>query len=381
MQNVLPWNAGPTMYFLFLARNSKPSSRRWATRGGPATLSVKGIKMNKKLLTILVLVLTLSAYTAGQNRSAGETLEGLRDIGVVVKYGQVDGFSEATPMVLQKLQTRAEDRLSEAGVPILKGTNEADMANRSRLVLIITAKDYEGVWSSIDIESRLYERVRLLRDASKETELATWVYGGTGSAQRPSEDLLVRVFDSQLKYFIREYWDVNSTQSVVATPGLPSRVNDDANFLEGVNAIAVSVRFRRSIRPNPVQRPELEQKLKEEARSKLIQSGIRVAPNWAQPTQPPLLYVFITLNDRPISRSYPPPIEVESEFWQEVRHLRDLRKQTFAVTWEAENNNGGPITDDVVRQVMNEQLDEFIKAYKIANPNAPSMPVVKANTH
>ena len=337
--------------------------------------------MTKYILTTIILLLTQFTYTAGQNRSARETLEGLRDIGVAVKYGRVDGLNEATPIVRQRLQTRAEDTLSEAGVPVLKRTNEADMVNRPRLVLTITANNHKGVWSTIRVESRVYESVRLLRDASKEMDLATWVQSGVGSAQKATEEMLFRVFDGQLNQFIREYREANPkpTQSGVATPNQPTHVKDNANSLEGVNAIGVFVAFRPNISANPVQRPELQIKLQEEAKSKLVQAGIPVPNYWNQPNDPPLLYVLITLGNRPNSQSYAPLIAVESEFWQEVRHVRDLRKQTLAVTWEAKTSDGGPITDDVVRQIMNKQLDEFIKAYRTANPSPPSSPDVKAN--
>jgi hypothetical protein len=129
---------------------------------------VKGTEMTKSILTIIVLLLTLSTHTVGQNRSARETLEGLRNIGVVVQYGRIDGLKEATPIVLQRLQSRAEDTLSDAGVPVLKRTNEADLVNRPRLALTITENNPKGIWSVIRVESRLYERVRLVRDASKE---------------------------------------------------------------------------------------------------------------------------------------------------------------------------------------------------------------------
>ena len=341
--------------------------------------------MTKQILTIISLLFSLFTYTVAQNRAPREALEGLRDIGVVVKYGRVDGLDEATPIVLQRLQTRAEDTLSEAGVPVLKRTNEADMVNRPRLVLTITVNQPTDTAPTILVESRLYERVRLLRDTSKERELATWVLGGVGISPRATEEMMFQLFDGQLNYFIREYRGVNPTppQPVVASPKPPTDVKDNANSLEGVNAIGVYVTFSLLMRGpsfGPEQagaasrRAELQKELQEEAKCKLVLAGIPVPKYWSKPDRLPLLYMRIILGNRPTARSYAPPITVESEFWQEVRHLRDLSKQTLAVTWESGASDGGPITDDAVRKVMNNQLDEFIKAYKAANPQLASVP-------
>jgi hypothetical protein len=337
--------------------------------------------MTKQILTTITLMLSLFTYTVAQNRAPREALERLRDIGVVVKYGRIDGLKEATPIVLQRLQTRAEDTLSEAGIPVLKRVNEAYLVNRPRLILTITEVNPRGIWSVIRVESRLYERVRLLSDASKEMDLATWVQSGVGSAQRATEEMLFQVFDGQLNQFIREHQAVNPKliQPIYAIPNPPTKLKD-ANSLQGVNAIDLFVTFRPEYySPNPVQRPELQKKLQEEATSKLVQAGIPVPKYWSKPDRLPLLYVYIILGSRSNYQSYgSPPIFVESEFWQEVRHLRDLGKRTLAVTWESRASDGGQITDDEVRKVMNSQLDEFIKAYSAANPKLSPVPNAKA---
>ncbi len=130
--------------------------------------------MTKKILTTTILLLNLFTYTAAQNRSAKEALEGLHAIGVVVKYGQVEGLDAAMqPTVLQMLQDRAKDRLRQAEIPLLKATEEAEMRGRPRLVFTITLNKRTDTAPTIVVESRLYERVRLWRDPTKEMELAT----------------------------------------------------------------------------------------------------------------------------------------------------------------------------------------------------------------
>ena len=173
---------------------------------------------------------------------------------------------------------------------------------------------------------------------------------------------MFQVFDGQPNQFIREYREANPTltKPVGTTPTPPTHGNGNANSLQGVNTIRLLVTFRPDVVPDAVQRPELQKKLQEEATRKLVQGGIPV-PRYGEEPGRPLLYVLITLGNR--SGVGIRSIVVESEFWQNVRPIRDLSKQTYAVTWESGTSDSGPITDDAVRQVVNKQLDEFIKAY------------------
>ena len=194
--------------------------------------------------------------------------------------------------------------------------------------------------------------------------------------------MLFSVFDRQLDEFIRDYWEVNTkpTQLVTRMSDSPTHVNNNhANSLQGIKSIRLFVTFRPSMFPHSVQRQEFQEKLQEEARAKLVDAGIPVPRYRSDPRDPLLLRVAITLGDQPNARKHAPPIAIESDLWQEVRHLRDLRKQTLAVTWESETSDGGPITDDAVRQVMDRQLDEFIKAYRAANPMPSPTPSAKAH--
>ncbi len=75
--------------------------------------------------------------------------------------------------------------------------------------------------------------------------------------------------------------------------------------------------------------------------------------------------MFITLSQ---PNFHAPAIAVESAFWQQVRPVRDPRRQTYAVTWEWDASDDGPtVTDEALLRVFNSQLDAFMKAYNTAN--------------
>jgi len=337
--------------------------------------------MARQILTATTLLLILFTSSAAQNRSAGEALAGLREIGVIVKYANADGLEpEMQPSILQMLQDRAKDRLREAEVPLLQAIDQRDMAGRPRLVFTVTLNKSTTTAPTIVVDSRLYERVLLSSDPAKEMELATWVQSGIGVASRVTTEMLLQVFDGQLDGFISKYREVNPNRTTVEKSMVNPPAQDEgknANSLQGLNGVDLFVSFRPDVLADTnqrTQRAELQKKLQKETEARLAKAGI---PKWGQETEQtprPLLNLFITLS-RP--NSYRRAIEVESTFWQQVRPIRDLKKQTYAVTWESQGSDD-ELTDEALLRVITSQLEEFIKSYSTANPRLSSSPNLKA---
>jgi len=334
--------------------------------------------MAGQILTATTLLLILFTSSAAQNRSAREALEGLREIGVIVKYANADGLEPAMqPSILQMLQDRAKDRLREAEVPLLQAIDQRDMAGRPRLVFTVTLNKSTTTAPTIVVDSRLYERVRLSRDPAKEMELATWAWSGTGVASRVMTEMLFQVFDGQLDGFIGKYREVNQSRTTVEKSIVNPPAQDevkDANPMQGLNGVRLYVSFRPDVTANDNQRAELQKKLQREAEASLVKAGI---PKWVEETErtpEPLLNLLITLSRPNSSRR---AIEVESTFWQQVRPIRDPKKQTYAVTWESQGSDD-ELTDEGLLRVITSQLDRFIKSYSTANPKLSSSSL-KAN--
>lgn len=338
--------------------------------------------MTKRILTITLLLLGLATHISAQSRGDKENLEGLQDIGLVVKYGNADGLDMALQATtLQMLQDRAKDRLQQAGIPLLKSSEEAVMAGRPRLVFSVTLNKHTETASAIYVEGKVYERVRLSRDLQKEMELATWIRGGSGDPT-VTQQMLLDVFDGQLNEFIRDYRAANPNPITVAsaTPNLPAEIKENSNSLQGLNRVRLFITFRRDLLGDERRMAELQKMFQKEAEAKLVQAGIPVVT-----TEPPILSLVITLS-RPNVVMHAPPIEVEGGFHQPVRPTRNTDKEIDAVTWEsrsvgnfAKSDDGAlVITDEAIRKVLNRQLDKFIKAYIAANPSSASLPKAKA---
>jgi hypothetical protein len=329
--------------------------------------------MKKYFLTTAILLLAAFANASGQNTTPKDSLVGLREVVLGVEYGQIDGLDAAQrPVMLQHLQDRAKEQLTKAEIPLLK-TNDDDVAGRPHLVFAVTAnKDTQNA-PTVVVTTKLFEPVRLSRDATKEMKVATWIHDGVGVASRLSEKLLFDVFDSQLNGFIRAYREANPNlkpnESSAATSVAPLR--DNANSLQGLEGVTVFASFRSDGRRETPERAALRQSLQTEAEARLIKAAIPVLKGNDPKAGQTTLTLVITLSP-PLSDRH--AIEVESKFFQYVQPMRDPQKQIWAVTWESQGQNGPPITDDAVRATVNQQLDEFIKAYTAANPKPAARP-------
>ena len=196
----------------------------------------------RHILAATVLLLTLNVLVSAQNRSAEEALAGLRNFDVIVQFAKADVLpAETQPILLEKLQDRAREKLKQAGLPLLDSTDHAEMAGRPRLVFTFTLNTEKHHDPAVQIESRVYETVLLRRDRTKEMDLATWAWHGIGGPS-VTEKMVFDVLDSQVNGFIKAYKNANPESTADnRTPDPPRPVKDNANSLQGLNGIRLFI--------------------------------------------------------------------------------------------------------------------------------------------
>lgn len=334
--------------------------------------------MIARILSITVLLLGLTAQLAAQTTEKAQTMEGLRDIALVVKYGHVDGPQEKwESTLLQRLEDRARQTLWEAGIPLSQAKPEAAKTSRPQLVFTVTLNRRVEA-DPVLVQGQIFQRVRLWRDSAKELELATWAMYGVGGPQ-VTEKMVFDVFDGQVNEFLKTYREVNQTSFSVSIPSVADKsaqLQATPNTFEGLNSTGVFVSVRRDMMFDG--RPPVSEKfLQEAAETKLKEAGIKINryANEAEQAGHGLLYVWVKLSP-PNVTTWAPPIDIESSFSQWVRLVRDPTRQAEAVTWRSQDsgpfaktdNGSSVITDEAVLKVVNRQLDEFIKAFKAGSP-------------
>ena len=330
-----------------------------------------------KFLALAVLLLGLTAQHSAAQRDDEQSLEGLKNIEVIVKYGHVNGEPEKwQENILQTLEDRAKKKLAEANVPLYQLTDEPGTAVRPRLLFTVNLNSVTTTAPPVRVDTQLYQRVRLWRDAAKELELATWFMYGVGGPLLPK--MVFDVFDAQVDLFIKTYNAANLTPSKVtteATPDASSQLCDTAGTFAGLTSASIFVSFRRDMFMD-ARRVALEEFVQQAAKDRLKEAGIKLTrhADEAEKTGNARLYVYVKLSG-PNRHLWDPPIGVESKFHQWVRLVRDPKKRTEVVTWESHDTgefvktDSGTLTlpDEVILEVINRQIDEFIKVFKAAN--------------
>ena len=330
--------------------------------------------MKKHILAVSVLLLSLTVHATAQNRSPEEALRGITGFGVSVKYATADGLpEEVRALILTELQNRATNQLMQADMPLLQSTDDTELAGKMRLTFIVTVNKETGRSMPVQVETELTERVRLRRDESKEMVLTTWGQRGIGGPNA-STKMVLDVFDGQVTGFIKDYKRANEKPGEAKSAGsnATAHVKENANSLQGLPGVRFYIPFREELGVDPEARTALKQLVNAEAEKKLKEAGIPLLKyaNESEAAGDPILQLWVKLSG---PNYYAPAIEIETKFWQHVRPVRDLKTDFHAVTWQSQFIDAGPITDEAVIQVVNQQLDEFIKAYNAANPKTSAV--------
>ena len=249
---------------------------------------------------------------------------------------------------------------------MLESTDEAGMVDRPRLVFTVTVKKQTDNAPRLQIVTKLFQRVSLWRDPSQVLELPTWDWDAQNS--QVDYETLSSFFDTQVNRFVKVYKEANTKAPRVQNRATesPVQLKTNANALQGLSGIdfIIGVGFfgEADERLNQLSGP-----LRDETEKKFKRAGIPLLrrPDAASAGYP-LLNVRIMLN--PKGHSYAHVTEVRTEFMQRVSPLQVSKQYTYISTWDVYTFDDATITEEIVRRILNSHLDQFIEAYKSANP-------------
>jgi hypothetical protein len=170
----------------------------------------------KRILLVVTFLLATNSTVMAQYAPTTDNLRGLTGVDIGVMFARPDGGEEAQrPEVLKMVEADATAKLQQAGIPLFRYAGESKKAGYPRLIVVIRLKTPNGAMYPILTEVKLYQRVKLARDPSIETDAVTWQRDGYGG---PDIDIarLRRLVASGIDLFIKDYFSVNSKQAAKA---------------------------------------------------------------------------------------------------------------------------------------------------------------------
>jgi hypothetical protein len=176
---------------------------------------VKGSLMRKIIPTIVGLLLLMTGALAQSTPKFGddvESLRGLKGIRVLVQYHRADALEEEKrPVILQILQSDAEEKFKKAGIPLLKyALDEVQAPGSPTFVVLVTMDKPNGHVYPVVTKSKLFQTVVLPRSPDvRFKNVSTWENYGIGNYELTNMEMLRLQVGGQVDMFIKDYLTVN----------------------------------------------------------------------------------------------------------------------------------------------------------------------------
>ena len=173
----------------------------------------------KRTILALAFVLVTSSVASAQFAPSTENLRGLKGVRLMVMFHRADGLDEAQrPEVLKALEADVKGQLQKAGIRLFTTADEVTNTGFPYLVVLVTLDKPNRFTHPIVTEVKLFQRVRLIRDSSIETDAVTWSLGGVGG---PKLDIsmLRRQVAGEIDRFIADYSSVNPKPMATSSKG------------------------------------------------------------------------------------------------------------------------------------------------------------------
>ena len=187
----------------------------------------------KSIVLALTFLLAISSAASAQFAPTTENLRGLKGVRLMVMLAKYPHrLDEAQrPELLKIVEADAIAKFQKAGIPLSQSryVDEISKAGDPRLVINVPM-DEPNSSVSVTTEVELFQKVRLSRDPSIETDAVTWSragsVGGPGQRYLRIRQQIAELIDQ----FIQDYLSVNPKQSAVPNNSLDR--SGDCAFLK-----------------------------------------------------------------------------------------------------------------------------------------------------
>ena len=165
--------------------------------------------MKRNLLVATLLLLASLPCVSAQQRDDELSLQGLKGIRYAISWGTTDPIAgDKLAGWVKMLEDRADEKLKEAGIPLLKTTDQTEPAGNPMLVVHVKLQRPHASITLAEFETKFWQRVQLSRDPSKKVNAVTWETFALGGPE-VTDQLLLALLNDQLERFIKAFRTAN----------------------------------------------------------------------------------------------------------------------------------------------------------------------------
>lgn len=170
------------------------------------------MKIRQLTVSLLLLLLSIPIVSQAQNEIEREisSLRGINELGFTVNLETNVTLNEKGEIEVTSIKDAAEQRLSEAGIPLVSDREVKSSADIPFLYMHINTMDAGQGLVPFSISLRFYQPVKLQLNRDRQTSASTWETGMVGIVSYDRMNIIQEAAVNLLGDFVDDFRSVNN---------------------------------------------------------------------------------------------------------------------------------------------------------------------------
>lgn len=170
------------------------------------------MKIRQLTVSLLLLLLSIPIVSQAQNEIEREisSLRGINELGFTINLETNVTLNEKGEIEVTSIKDAAEQRLSEAGIPLVSDREVKSSADIPFLYMHINTMDAGQGLVPFSISLRFYQPVKLQLNRDRQTSASTWETGMVGIVSYDRMNIIQEAAVNLLGDFIDDFRSVNN---------------------------------------------------------------------------------------------------------------------------------------------------------------------------
>lgn len=170
------------------------------------------MKIHRLTVSLLLLLLSVPSVLQAQNEIERErsSLRGINELGFTVNLETNVTLNEKGEIEVTSIKDAAEQRLNEAGIPLVSDSEVKSSADIPFLYMHINTMDAGQGLVPFSVSLRFYQPVKLQLNRDLQTSASTWETGMVGIVSYDRMNIIQEAAVNLLGDFIDDFRSVNN---------------------------------------------------------------------------------------------------------------------------------------------------------------------------